>query len=63
VLLHNGSRLVSQHGSHAKFRRGGAVGIVPMGRKDLKLGTTRSIILQSGLGEEAFETGRHRDAA
>jgi predicted RNA binding protein YcfA (HicA-like mRNA interferase family) len=63
VLLRNGFRLVKQRGSHAKFRKDGMparIVIVPMGRKDLKLGTFRSILEQAGLTEDAF---RGREAA
>jgi predicted RNA binding protein YcfA (HicA-like mRNA interferase family) len=45
---------VSQRGSHVKLRfETGRVVIVPMHR-ELKAGTLRSIIRQSGLGVDAF---------
>lgn len=57
VLRRHGFMLVSQKGSHAKYRRGGAPArtvIVPMGRKDLRVGTFHSIIEQAGLTEDDF---------
>ena len=57
VLRRHGFVLVSQKGSHAKFRRSGSptrTVIVPMGRKDLRVGTFHSIIEQAGLTEDDF---------
>ena len=49
---------ISQKGSHAKFRSKidarMATAIVPMGKKEVPLGTLRSIIRQSGLAREDF---------
>ncbi len=57
VLLKNGFVLVSQKGSHAKFRKGGnptRTVIVPMNKKEIPYGTFRSIVRQSGLAESQF---------
>lgn len=61
VLTKQGFHLVSQKGSHAKFRREGSparIVIVPMGRKDLRLGTFRSIVEQADMTIETFEDKR-----
>ena len=57
VLRRHGFVLVSQKGSHAKYRRTGTPSrtvIVPMGRKNLLVGTFHSIIEQAGLTEDVF---------
>ena len=57
VLRRHGFVLVSQKGSHAKYRRAGVptrTVIVPMGRKNLRVGTFHSIIEQAGLTEDDF---------
>jgi predicted RNA binding protein YcfA (HicA-like mRNA interferase family) len=57
VLHRHGFQLVSQKGSHAKYRRTGVptrTVIVPMGRKNLRVGTFHSIIEQAGLTEDDF---------
>ena len=57
VLRRHGFVLVSQKGSHAKYRRTGTPSrtvIVPMGRKNLLVGTFHSIIEQAGLTEDDF---------
>jgi len=54
VLQATGFTFVSQKGSHAKYRKGSATVIVPTPRKEIPLGTFRSIIRQSGLGNKAF---------
>jgi predicted RNA binding protein YcfA (HicA-like mRNA interferase family) len=57
VLRRHGFVLVSQKGSHAKYRRTGSPSrtvIVPMGRKNLLVGTFHSIIEQAGLTEDDF---------
>lgn len=57
VLLAHGFTFVHQRGSHAKLV-GGAdpvrVVIVPMGRKNLKIGTFRSICRQAGVQPSEF---------
>ena len=58
VLLRRGFVFVSQKGSHAKFRKSGPpsyIVIVPMGRKEIPLGTFRSIVRQSNLDLSDFE--------
>jgi predicted RNA binding protein YcfA (HicA-like mRNA interferase family) len=57
VLRYHGFLLVSQRGSHAKYRKIGSptrMVIVPMGRKNLRVGTFHSIIEQAGLTEDDF---------
>ena len=56
ILTTNGFRFVSQRGSHAKYRDGhGHTVIVPHPRKDIPIGTLRSMIRQSGLPKEFFD--------
>jgi predicted RNA binding protein YcfA (HicA-like mRNA interferase family) len=63
ALEREGFQFVSQKGSHAKYRKE-RVGmpkltvIVPAARKEIPLGTFRSILRQSGLAESAFDSGR-----
>ena len=55
VLEAHGFGYVSQKGSHAKYRHAtGRSAIVPHPKKELPIGTTRSIIRQSGLTPEDF---------
>jgi predicted RNA binding protein YcfA (HicA-like mRNA interferase family) len=54
TLKTNGFVFVSQKGSHAKFKKGNRVVIVPSPKKEMPLGTFRSIIRQSGLTREDF---------
>jgi len=54
VLEHQGFVFVSQRGSHAKYRKGSATVIVPCPKKEIPLGTLRSIIRQSGLDSRIF---------
>lgn len=49
LLLDAGFELVSQRGSHLKLRKGARTVILPHPRKDLPLGTVRSIHDQAGL--------------
>ena len=58
MLEREGFELVSQKGSHAKYRKLGSTKltvIVPAARKEIPRGTFRSILRQSGLDESAFE--------
>jgi predicted RNA binding protein YcfA (HicA-like mRNA interferase family) len=56
ILTANGFRFISQRGSHAKYRDGrGHSVIVPHPRKDIPIGTLRSMIRQSGLPKEFFD--------
>jgi len=54
ILEQNGFVFISQRGSHAKYRKGAATVIVPSPKKEIPLGTLRSIVRQSGLGSEVF---------
>jgi predicted RNA binding protein YcfA (HicA-like mRNA interferase family) len=54
TLLSNGFIYVSQRGSHVKYKKGNRTVIVPFPKKEMPLGTFRSIIRQSGLGPEDF---------
>jgi predicted RNA binding protein YcfA (HicA-like mRNA interferase family) len=57
ILLREGFVFISQKGSHAKYRKDGAsiaTVIVPMDRKEIPLGTLRSIMRQSQLSGEKF---------
>ena len=47
-LLVDGFVAVSSKGSHHKFRKGGLTVIVPHPKKDLPLGTARSIAKMAG---------------
>jgi predicted RNA binding protein YcfA (HicA-like mRNA interferase family) len=55
ALTDNGFCFVSQRGSHAKYRKGNRIVIVPSPKKEIPLGTFRSIIRQSGLTKESFD--------
>jgi predicted RNA binding protein YcfA (HicA-like mRNA interferase family) len=52
--LTNNFVFVSQRGSHAKFKKGNRIVIVPSPKKEIPMGTFRSIIRQSGLTREDF---------
>lgn len=57
VLLRHGFAFISQKGSHAKYRR--SVGeirtvIVPADKREIPVGTFRSIVRQSGLSRGDF---------
>ena len=57
TLERKGFVLVSQKGSHIKYRRHGRVVltvIIPANKKEIPYGTFRSILRQSGLNEEEF---------
>ena len=54
ALLKNGFILVSQRGSHQKYRKDEKTVIVPAPRKEIPIGTFRSIIRQSGLNHNEF---------
>lgn len=55
VLLRHGFVLISQKGSHKKFRKGERTVIVPDPKKGIPLGTFASILRQSGLKKEDFK--------
>jgi predicted RNA binding protein YcfA (HicA-like mRNA interferase family) len=55
VLEANGFTFISQRGSHVKYRNGvGRTAIVPHPKREIPIGTTRSIIRQSGLTPKDF---------
>ncbi len=54
TLLKNGFILISQRGSHQKYRKTDKTVIVPAPRKEIPIGTFRSIIRQSGLDPDLF---------
>jgi predicted RNA binding protein YcfA (HicA-like mRNA interferase family) len=54
ALLKNGFIFVSQKGSHQKYRKDEKTVIVPAPRKEIPIGTFRSIIRQSGLNQNEF---------
>lgn len=58
VLLGFNFVLISQKGSHAKYRKDGKLTltvIVPANKKQIPNGTFRSILRQAGITEEEFE--------
>ena len=56
ILEANGFRFISQRGSHAKYRDSDEhTVIIPHPRKDIPIGTIRSMIRQSGLPKELFD--------
>ncbi len=58
VLLSMGFEFISQRGSHAKFRKINGqtlTVIVPMARKEIPMGTFKSILKQSNLSDSDFE--------
>ncbi len=54
ILLSHGFLLKSQKGSHQKFSNGQRTIILPAGRKEIPVGTLKSISRQSGVGYENF---------
>ena len=54
VLIDNGFLFVSQKGSHCKYRNNNRVVIVPHPKKEIPVGTFRSIVRQSGLSIDKF---------
>lgn len=54
ILINNGFRLVSQKGSHFKYKdRMGKTAIVP-NQKDITVGVIKSIMEQTGLSRKDF---------
>ena len=50
ILIENGFKKIGQTGSHKKYRKSEKIVIVPYhGKKDIPLGTLKSIEKQSGL--------------
>jgi predicted RNA binding protein YcfA (HicA-like mRNA interferase family) len=54
VLERNSFVFISQKGSHQKFGNGTRIVIVPAARKEIPIGTYKSIVRQSGLPESEF---------
>ena len=54
VLRQHGFFLVSQKGSHTKFKKNSRIVIVPDSKKEIPKGTFASILRQSGLKKEDF---------
>ena len=58
VLYSKGFVFVSQRGSHMKFRKRNdkvLTVIVPAGKKEIPIGTFRSVLRQSNLKQEDFD--------
>lgn len=58
ALLRRGFIFISQRGSHVKLRKAGKetlTVIIPAGRKEIPLGTFRSIIRQAKVDKSIFE--------
>ena len=60
ILEREGFAFVSQRGSHAKYRKGKYTVIVPSPRKEIPIGTFRSIVRQSGLNSTVFTSSRKK---
>ncbi len=54
VLMKQGFRFVSQKGSHQKYKKDIRTVIVPHPKKQIPIGTFRSIVRQSGLDMNIF---------
>ncbi len=55
ILEARGFRFISQRGSHVKMRSAeGRTAIIPHPKREIPIGTTRSIIRQSGLTPADF---------
>jgi len=54
TLLKSGFQFVSQRGSHQKYQKEGFTVIVPSPRKEIPIGTFRSILRQAGLSVADF---------
>ena len=54
TLLKFGFQLVSQRRSHQKYQKEGFTVIVPSPRKEIPIGTFRSIVRQAGLSVNDF---------
>jgi len=56
VLQKIGFQMISQKGSHGKFRNTiGRTVILPMNKKEIPFGTFKSILRQAGIDLESFE--------
>ncbi len=54
VLMENGFSYKSQKGSHVKYSNGIRSVIIPSPRKEIPLGTLKSISRQSGINYDQF---------
>jgi len=54
TLLKYGFKFVSQRGSHQKYHKEGYTVIVPAPKKEIPIGTFRSIVRQAGLSVDDF---------
>jgi predicted RNA binding protein YcfA (HicA-like mRNA interferase family) len=54
ILLSQGFLLKSHKGSHQKYSNGERTVIVPAGRKEIPIGTLKSISRQSGIDYDNF---------
>jgi predicted RNA binding protein YcfA (HicA-like mRNA interferase family) len=53
VLIQLGFKLISQKGSHDKFKNEtGRIVILPMNRREIPIGTLKSILRQMGISHE-----------
>ncbi len=57
ILEQNGFAFVSQKGSHKKFRKERKTVIVPDRKREIPRGTLASIVRQSGIDKDDFDTG------
>lgn len=56
VLRKLGFKLISQKGSHGKFKdETGKIVILPMNKKEIPMGTFRSILKQMGVSYKEFK--------
>lgn len=56
VLLKLNFNFIHQKGSHAKYKNDeGKIVILPMNRKEIPMGTFRSILRQAGINEKIFK--------
>jgi predicted RNA binding protein YcfA (HicA-like mRNA interferase family) len=54
ILIKNGFLFVSKRGSHQKYTNGKQTVIIPAPRKEIPIGTLRSISRQSGINMNEF---------
>ncbi len=62
VLVQKGFIFISQKGSHAKYRKTGnppMTVIIPADRKEMPMGTFKSILRQANLTEESFKKKKY----
>lgn len=54
ILINYGFIIKSQKGSHQKYFNGNKIVIVPAGRKEIPIGTLKSISRQAGIDFDEF---------